>query len=423
MLLTAEAGAARRNIVAGTVGSVLEWYDFAVYGYLAPIIGALFFPADDPTASLLAAFGAFAIGFAARPVGAVVFGSIGDRLGRKPALLISVLVMGGASLVIGLVPVHAQIGAAAAILLVIMRLVEGFSVGGEYTGSVILLAEHAPPERRGYYAAWPVLGCIVGFLLGSGIAALAASVLGHARMLAWGWRIPFLLGAVIAIWGIACRRHITESRVLVSVSRPTVGSVLAAVAAHWRPILRLVCVMLMYNITFYLAFIYAASYLVRRMHVSTARALDINTLSLVIMLLVIVPAATLSDRVGRKPMLYAVTIGMFALAWPLWWLMHQPPFAAILAGQVGFGMLLGLMAGVAPATMSEMLPARVRCTAVAIGFNVSMGLFGGTAPFVATYLVARTADDFVPAYYVMAVAIVSFIAVLGLPETARKQLA
>jgi MFS transporter, MHS family, proline/betaine transporter len=158
---------------------VLEWYDFAVYGYLAPIIGTLFFPADDPAASLLAAFGVFAIGFAARPVGGVVFGRIGDKLGRKPPLLISVFMMGGATLAIDLLPVHAQIGSAAAILLVMMRIAEGLSVGGEYTGSVILLAEHAPPERRGYYAVWPEFGCIIGFLLGSGIGALTTGVLGH----------------------------------------------------------------------------------------------------------------------------------------------------------------------------------------------------------------------------------------------------
>jgi MFS transporter, MHS family, proline/betaine transporter len=415
---TSQVAAARRNIVAGMVGSVLEWYDFAVYGYLAPIIGTLFFPAGDPVASLLAAFGVLAIGFAARPVGGVVFGRLGDKVGRKPPLLFSVFMMGGASLAIGLLPVYAQIGSAAAILLELMRITEGLSVGGEYTGSVILLAEHAPPERRGYYAVWPEFGCIIGFLLGSAIGALTTSVLGHERMLVGGWRIPFLLGGVIAIWGIACRRHITESPVVTRANRPPDGSVLAAIVAQWRPILRLVCLMLMFCITFYLLFVYAASYLVERMHVSTARALDINTLSLVVMLVLILPSLMLSDRVGRKPVLYAITIGMFVLAWPLWWLMHQPALAAILAGQAGFAALLGLTAGVAPAAMSEMLPARVRCMAVGIGYNVTMAVFGGTAPLIATYLVARTADDFMPAYYMMLVAALSFIAVRGLPERA-----
>ena len=421
-MIASQTSAARRNILAGTIGSVLEWYDFAVYGYLAPIIGQLFFPADDPVASLLAAFGVFAIGFAARPVGGAVFGHIGDRLGRKPALIISVLMMGIATLAIGLLPDHAQIGATAAVLLVIMRVAEGLSVGGEYTGSIILLAEHAPPERRGYYAVWPEFGCIIGFLLGSGIGALTTGLLGNERMLAWGWRIPFLLGAVIAVWGILFRRQLTESPVVESARQKGDTPILVAVLAHWRAIVRLICLLLMQSISFYLMFIYAASYLTERMHVSTARALDINTLSLVVMLVLVVPSAILSDRVGRKPMLYVITIAMFALAWPLWWLMHQGSFATILAGQAGFAVLIGLAAGSTPAAMSEMLPAEVRCTAVGIGYNLSLGLFGGTAPLIATYLVARTADDFMPAYYVMAVAAVSFIAVLGMPETAGKRL-
>jgi MHS family proline/betaine transporter-like MFS transporter len=166
---------ARRTVVAGAVGSILEWYDFAVYGYLAPIIGTLFFPADDPVASLLAAFGVFAIGFAARPVGGALFGYIGDKVGRKPALLISVLAMGLATLAIGAMPTYDRIGAAAAFALVVLRVAEGLSVGGEYTGAIILLGEHAPRGRRAYYAVWPELGCIVGFLLGSGVGAATST--------------------------------------------------------------------------------------------------------------------------------------------------------------------------------------------------------------------------------------------------------
>ena len=418
-----ESSAARRNVLAGTVGSVLEWYDFALYGYLAPIIGTLFFPANDPVASLLAAFGVFAIGFAARPVGSVIFGLIGDRIGRKPALIISVVMMGVATFAIGVMPDHAQIGASAALVLVILRILEGLSVGGEYTGSIILLAEHAPPERRGYFAVWPELGCLVGFLLGSGIGALTSSALGPERMLAWGWRVPFLLGGVIAVGGIAFRRQMTESPALSRAAQRTGVPVVVAIARHWRAILRLIGLMLMQSVGFYLMFIYAASYLTERMHVSTARALDINTLSLLVMLVLVVPSARLSDGVGRKPVLYAVTVGMFALAWPLWWLMLEGSFAAILAGQAGFAVLLGLAYGVTPALMSEMLPAEVRCTSVGLGYNLGLGIFGGTAPLIATYLVARTADDFTPAYYVMMMAVVSFIALLGLPETAGKPLA
>jgi MHS family proline/betaine transporter-like MFS transporter len=332
------------------------------------------------------------------------------------------IMMGLATFAIGVLPDHAQIGTAAALLLVVLRIFQGLSVGGEFTDSIVMLAEHAQPDRRGFVASWPEIGGIVGMLLGSGVGALTSSVLGEAEMLAWGWRIPFLLGAVIAVFGVVLRRQITESPALEHVE-PAAGSpVIAAFRDHWRPILRMVCLLLMQRIGFYMVFIYAASYLTEHMHITTARALDINTLALLAMLVGAPAAAIASDRIGRKPILYFVVVATCVLAWPLWGLMHHQSFALILSGQIGFGVLMGLAYGVTPATMIEMLPAKVRCSGVAIGYNVCLRLFGGTTPLIATYLVARTADDFAPAYYLMAVTLVSFIALLGLPETARKPL-
>jgi MHS family proline/betaine transporter-like MFS transporter len=421
-MIASPASAVRRNAIAGAVGSVLEWYDFAIYGYLAPIIGALFFPGDDPIASLLAAFGVFAIGFAARPVGGAILGYVGDKLGRKPALMISVLTMGAASFAIGVMPTHASIGANAALALIVLRIAEGLSVGGEFTGAIILLGEHAPPERRAYYAVWPELGCIMGFLLGSGVGALTSTLLGPERMAAWGWRVPFILGGAIAVWGLLYRRHMTESPAIEAALREaTRPASLPLLAAHWRTLVRLVAVLLMTSIGFYTMFIYAASYLTERMHVSTAHALDVNTGSLLVMLVVAAPAAILSDRIGRKPLIYVGIIGAFVLAWPLWWLMHQPRLAVIFVGQAGFAALFAIGFGGVPAMMSELLPPEIRCTGIGIAYNVALGIFGGSAPLVATYLVARTADDFAPAYYLMAVSVISFIALLGLPETAARR--
>jgi MFS transporter, MHS family, proline/betaine transporter len=412
----------RRTGLAGAIGSLLEWYDFTVYGFLAPILGKLFFPADDQVASLLAAFGVFAIGYAARPLGGVVFGHIGDKFGRKPAIIISAIMMGLATLAIGVLPDHAQIGTAAALLLVVLRIFQGLSLGGEFTDSVVMLAEQAPHDRRGFVASWPEMGGIVGMLLGSGVGALTSSVLGDAEMLAWGWRIPFLLGAMIAVFGVVLRRQITESPALENAERAAGSPVVVALRHHWRPMLRMVCLLLMQGIGFYMVFVYAASYFTEQMHITTARALDINTLALLAMLAGAPAAAIASDRVGRKPVLYFVVVATCVLAWPLWGLMHHQSFDAILSGQIGFGVLMGLAFGVTPATMVEMLPTEVRCSGVAIGYNVCFGLFGGTMPLIATYLVARTADDFTPAYYLMAVTLVSFIALLGLPEMARKPL-
>ena len=401
---------------------MLEWYDFAVYGTLAPILGKLFFPADDPTASLLAAFGVFAIGYAARPLGGIILGHIGDRMGRKPALILSVLMMGAGTTAIGVLPTHAEIGTAAAVLLVVLRILQGLSVGGEYPSSIVFLGEHAPPERRGYVASWPMFGSVVGFLLGSAFGALLSNLMSEAALEAWGWRLPFLFGAVIALCGVLFRRHMSEPPAFAAAQPLTAAPIVAAFRDHWRAIVQIIGLSLVNAVGFYLLWVYATSYLTDRMHVSTADALDINTLSLVVMMPAVTLSAILSDRIGRKPLLYFVSLGTLLLAWPLWWLMHHQSFLLILLGQVGFAVLYGAGYAGLSAVMIEILPAGVRCSASAIGYNICLGLFGGTTPLVATYLVERTADDFAPVYYLMATAVISLIATLSLPETARKPL-
>jgi MFS transporter, MHS family, proline/betaine transporter len=412
----------RSNILSGAIGNVLEWYDFAVYGTLAPILGKLFFPADDPVASLLAAFGVFAVGYGVRPLGGILLGYVGDRIGRKPALMLSIVMMGGCTSLIGLLPTHAGIGTAAAALLVALRVLQGLSVGGEYPGSIVFLAEHAPAGRRGFYASWPMFGSTVGFLLGSAIASLMSNLLGEAAFAAWGWRVPFLLGAVIAVCGATLRRHMTEPAALAT-ARPVVGApVVAALRDHWRPVLQIIALSLVNAVGFYMLWVYATSYLTERMHIPTTMALDINTLSLVAMLPAVTIAAALSDRIGRKPVLYFVSVGSLLLAWPLWWLMQHHSFVLILASQIGFAVLYGAGYAGLSAVMVETFPAGVRCSASAIGYNLCLGLFGGTTPLVATYLVQRTADDFSPAYYLMATAVISLIATIRLRETAQEPL-
>ncbi|MEM7223349.1 MAG: MFS transporter [Pseudomonadota bacterium] len=421
--MTQQNGTAlRRNVVAGTVGNVLEWYDFAVYGYLAPIIGKIFFPADDPTASLLAAFGVFAVGFLSRPIGGMIFGHFGDKIGRKRVLIISVLMMGAGTFAIGVLPGFAEIGVAAAVLLVILRILQGIAVGGEYSGSVVFLAEHAPPARRGLLASWPDFGSGVGFLMGSGAGAAVGLIIGEAALEAWGWRIPFLLGALIAVAGILFRRHMTESPVCEEMTRVAGSPVIAALRHHWQPIFKMVGLILVNSVGFYMLFVYATSYLTQKMHISTARALDINTGALVVYVVLTPLAAALSDRIGRKPLLYFAALSTLVLSWPLWALMHHHSLLFILAGQIGFAVIFAIGFAVTSATMVEMLPAEVRCSGVAIGYNICLGLFGGTTPLVSTYLVARTADDFAPVYILMAAAAISFAVTLRLPETARKPL-
>jgi MHS family proline/betaine transporter-like MFS transporter len=400
----------------------LEWYDFAVYGTLAPILGKLFFPADDEVASLLAAFAVFALGYAARPLGGIILGHIGDRVGRKPTLLFSVMVMGVATTAIGILPTHAQIGTTAAFLLVLLRIIQGLSVGGEYPSSIVFLAEHAPADRRGYYTSWPMFGSAVGFLLGAAVGAFLSNILSDAALQSWGWRIPFLFGSVIAICGVYFRRNMVEPPAFSASELPTVTPIIAAFRDHWQAITQIIGLSLVNAVGFYLLWVYATSYLTERMHVSTASALDINTLSLVVMMPAVTLSAILSDRIGRKPLLYFVSLGTLVLAWPLWWLMHHQSFLLILTGQIGFAVLYGAGYAGLSAVMVEILPTGVRCSAASIGYNLCLGLFGGTTPLVATYLVQRTGNDFTPAYYLMATAVLSLIATISLRETAGRSL-
>ena len=409
-------------MMSGAVGNVLEWYDFAVYGSMAPIIAKLFFPADDAFASLLAAFGVFAIGYAARPLGGILLGHIGDRLGRKPALIISVLMMGGGTALIGVLPTHAEIGTTAALLLILLRVLQGLSVGGEYPGSVVFLAEHAPANQRAFYASWPATASCLGTLMGTALTALVSNYLSPEAFESWGWRLPFLLGALIAVCAAIFRRHMSEPTALTAAKPLEDLPIVAAFRNHWRSILRIIALSLVNAVGFYMLWVYAISYLTDRMHVSTTDALDISTLSCMVMMPALAFSAILSDRIGRKPLLYFVAIGTILAAWPLWWLMHHQSFALILLAQCGFAVLYGAGYAALGGVMVEILPAGVRCSASAIGYNICLGLFGGTTPLVAAYLVERTSDDFAPAYYLMAAGVISLLFTFRLPETAHKVL-
>ena len=416
-------GSTRRNVLGGSIGSVLEWYDFAVYGYLAPIIGQAFFPAGDPLVSLLAAFGVFAAGYAARPIGGVLFGWLGDRLGRKPVLSVSVTAMGVTSFAIGLLPSYAEIGAAAPAMLVALRIVQGLCVGGEFPGAMVFLAEHAPPERRGFYASWAQSGSFFGILLGSGVAALANGVFGVETMHAWGWRAPFLLSAAIAVTGVVLRRRINETPAMRMIEATAEPAPIVVFQKHWRAVIRIFALTMMATIGFGMMFVYAASYLSTRLHVPAARALEINTISLFALVAAIAPAAMLSDRIGRKPVLLLGGIGLALSAWPAWWLMHHPSTLAIASGQLIFAIFYGIYVSQMPVVAPEMLPAEVRVSGTAIGYNLCIGTLGGTTPLVATYLTARTGDDFAPVYYYLIAAVPTLIAVATMKETAGKPLA
>ena len=409
-----------RTLATGIAGNLMEWYDFAIYGYMLPVIGALFFPSEDPVATIIATFSAFAAGYFARPVGGVIFGHIGDRYGRKTVLVWSVSLMGLSTFAIGLLPTYAQLGAGAAALLVMLRILQGISVGGEYTGSITFVLEHTKPNHRGLATSWIGVGASLGFLIGSGVGTLMTVFFSPDDLTGWAWRLPFLSGILIAIVSYFVRRNAPEP------PRPAdmpmeKSPVIKAVRDHWRPMLQLMGLALAVNAGFYMMFVYANSYLTQHMHFSTAAAMEINTVNLFLLTAMIPLAGWLADRVGRKPILVSGMLAMIFLSWPLFWMMHQATDEMVFIGQLGFALIIAWIFGANPAAQSEILPQNVRVTGFSISYSVCLALFGGTTPLVAAYLLRRTAEDFAPVWYLIGLSVVSLIAVLSIPET-RPQL-
>ncbi|HKP50704.1 MAG TPA: MFS transporter [Gemmatimonadales bacterium] len=411
--------AVRRGVIAGFVGNVLEWYDFALFGFFAQQIGSHFFPADNPTASLLAAFGTFAAGFLMRPVGGALFGWVGDRFGRKQALIWSVLAMAIPSFCIGVLPSAATIGLAAPILLLLFRLLQGVAVGGEYMASSVFLVEGAPPGRRGWMGSWGPLGAFAGTLLGSAAGAIVNASMSAEAVMAYGWRIPFILGIAVGLGGLAIRRHYVERVPHQAPSKSPLGE---AFRSHWGTMLHLISLTAALSVGFYTTFVYTATWLNRVVGVPAKTALEVNTLAMTLALLIIPAAGVASDRLGRRTVLVASAGALALLAYPLMALMARGQTSGIIAGQIGLGLLVASLSGAMPATMAELAPWRVRCTVLSVAYNIGMALLGGTTPLVAAWLVARTGVKLAPAWYLAAAAALTFIGSLLLPATARHSL-
>jgi MHS family proline/betaine transporter-like MFS transporter len=405
-----------RIIAAGAIGNLLEWYDFAIYGYFAAAIGRTFFPSEDKIAQLLAAFGIFAVGFLMRPVGGALFGYIGDRLGRRAALTVSVTAMTIPTFLVGVLPGYHTLGVAAPILLTLLRMIQGLSVGGEYTTSIVFMVEHARPDNRALIGALACLGGGIGVLAGSASGAVLASMMSEAELDSWGWRIPFVLGLVVGLAGFFLRHGLGEHA---RAGQPERSPLVEALRNH-RPVMLRVAALSVFNcVGFYLVFVYVVSWLQLADGMPPARSLDVSTVSMALLLVVMVGAAWLSDRVGRRPMMLGATAFAFVAAWPLLWLMHRADEASVLLGQLGFVLAVGTFIGCQPALMVEAVPVKVRCTAIAVGYNATAAVMGGLTPLAATWLVERTANDLSPAFMIMAAATISFLALLSFRETFR----
>ncbi len=415
-----------RDLVGPSVGTILEWYDFSVYIYLAPVIARLFFPSDDHIASLLATLGVFAVSYLARPLGAIAFGEFGDRLGRRATLIISAAMMAVPLVLIGLLPTHSEIGVAAPILLVVLRVVMGFSVGGEYTAVLVYLVEIAPRERRGFVASLAPITAGVGALLAIGVSTLVVGVLSRDELDSWGWRLPFLLGGLIALYALFARYRIHETPAFKHL-RDT-GRVVAhpsAVAVRRAgPTVRLAFALsALGSVSYFLGITYVPTYLDSIVGVGHETALAAATVASTVILGVMAVAGWAADRTGRRPMLIWVTVVLAVAPLPLFLLLSQGTVAAAYIGTIAFALPVGAFQAVAAVTIPEQFPTPYRFSGMAIGYNIAVALFGGLAPFLGTLLVEWTGDDVAPAFLLVVTAVVVLaVIVFAVAETARRPL-
>jgi MHS family proline/betaine transporter-like MFS transporter len=392
-----------RLTLVGLIGNVMEWYDFAVYGYFAVIIGQLYFPSKNPTISLIASFGAFAAGFLARPLGGIIFGRIGDLVGRQRAMLLSVITMAVPTVMMGLLPTYESIGILAPILLVLLRLIQGLSVGGEYTSSLIFMVENAPPNRRAFSAVWGAWGASAGILLGSGVGYLMNVILTINQLHLWGWRIPFILGGGVAFFGFILRRGFHSEETLSRSKSPTRD----IFTVYRKDILRVILLNIGFSAGFYTLFVYTVNFLQQVAKFSNEKALRNNSIAMVMLLIIMPIAAKFADKYGRKKVL-GVGFTLLALtAVPLFHVMGQGIRWVTLGCQFGLALPLGIISGAMAAINVELMPRDVRCTGLAFSYNLAVGIFGGVTPLVVTWLTDYLQKPSAPGYWVAGCATIS----------------
>jgi MHS family proline/betaine transporter-like MFS transporter len=396
----------RKTVLAGLAGNILEWYDFGVYGFFAAAIGTQFFPAHDPTVSLIASFGVFAIGFLARPLGAAVFGHIGDKLGRRTAVISSVVAMAVPTCLMAVLPTYEQIGLVAPLLLILLRLAQGLAVGGEFTTSMVMLAEHALPSRRGHVSSFAPFGAFGGLLLGSSIGWAITDSLTAEQSAVWGWRLAFVAGLAIGVIVYLIRRRLPHEPVITAPKTET-APLIDAFRTQKLAMLQVIGFNLSTAVGFYLCFVFTTTWLHQVTKVPGPLALLLNSIGLALMMQMVPFVGGLSDRFGRKPILLIGCAGLVPCSVPLLAWMGHGTVLAIVTGQFGFAVLLGFFIGASPAFLVEAFPKHVRCSGLSVGYNLSMSIFGGTVPMVAVWLMTETGNALSPAWYLAVVSLIS----------------
>ncbi|AJZ87084.2 MULTISPECIES: MFS transporter [Streptomyces] len=416
--------ALRRSVAAGAVGVFVHWFDWAAYAYLAGTVATVFFPDENSTTGLLAVFGVFAVSFGIRPIGALVFGPLGDRIGRKRTLSLVIFMMSGATLTIGLLPGYATIGVAAPVLLVILRLIQGFAAGGEFGSAASFLAESSPRRRRGFGVSWLEVGSLLGFLAGSFVYLLLSTGLDEDQLTAWGWRVPFLVSAPLGVIGFIIRNKIEDTpeyRTLEANDTVPRTPVRELLRRHKRHLLQAAGLMAAMHVPFYMVLTYLVTYETDHLGHSAGSAALLSTVISLLGLVLVPVFGLLSDRVGRKPVFVGATAALLVLSTPAFLLMRTGLAGTWIAGLL-LGAILAAILGTYAVWSAEIFPTRTRQSGLSIAYNVTAALFAGTVPYLMTVLISATGSTLLPGPYLMVFAVGGLIAALSLKETAGSAL-
>ncbi|WP_419994370.1 MFS transporter [Streptomyces boninensis] len=424
-----DEGTVKRAVRATMLGNAMEWFDFGVYAYLAVTIGKVFFPAASGTAQVLSSLAAFAAAFLVRPLGGMVFGPLGDRIGRKKVLALTMIMMSGATLAIGLLPTHAAIGLWAPVLLVLFRMVQGFSAGGEYGGAATFIAEYAPDKRRGFFGSFLELGTLIGYTAAAALVTGLEMGLSDDAMVSWGWRIPFLIAGPIGLVGLYLRLRLEETPAYQELAEGGGGhderpklTIRQVLAGQWRAMALCMALVAAFNVTDYVLLSYMPTYLTDTLGFDPTTGLLSIVLVMIVLMLLINRVGALSDRFGRRPVLMAGSLAFLVLSVPALLLIKLGSWPAVFAGLLILGLaLLGYVSTMSP-TLPALFPTDRRYCSLSISFNVSVSLFGGTTPLVVAALVSSTGNDLMPAFYMMLFAAVGLVAAHRMEETAGKPL-
>ncbi|MEU3269601.1 MFS transporter [Saccharomonospora sp. NPDC006951] len=433
----ADRAAVKRAVTASAIGNVTEWYDFGVYGYLAATISKVFFSGLPSAMGIIATFGLFAVSFLVRPLGGLILGPLADRIGRKRVLSLTVMMMAVGTCCLGLVPSYASIGIAAPILALLARLVQGISTGGEYGNAMTFIAEYAPDRRRGYLGSWLEFGTLTGYILGATTATVLTTSLTEEQLLSWGWRIPFLIALPLGLIGLYLRLRLEETPAFGNLAAgrspakvtSTTSEYRIIFTKYWRALLLCVGLVLAWNVTNYLLTSYVPTFLTetlpdhgeRGAGQVVSQVLQISVLLLLMILVTFV--GRLSDRVGRRPVLFAGCAALVVLSLPAVLLLREGGTTATFLGLAIIGLTLVCFSGTMPSTLPALFPTEIRSGGLSIAFNVSVSLFGGTTATVLSALIAGTGELNMPAYYLMGAGAIGIVCVVFLPESARRPLA